>query len=50
MNFLRTDKIITTPSPNFPPLLSNITEAYQFGSGNMITLRKTHICEENENV
>lgn len=50
MNFLRTDKIITTPSPNFPPFLSNITEAYQFASGNMITSRKIHICEDNENV
>lgn len=48
MNFLRTDKIITTP--NVPPLFSNMMKAYQFDSGNMITLRKTHICEENENV
>lgn len=47
MNFLRTDKMITSPSPNVPPVLSNITEAYQFGSGDMITLCKTHICEEN---
>lgn len=49
MNFLRTDKIITTPSPNVPPLLYNITEAYQYGSGYMVTLCKTHICDLNEN-
>lgn len=49
MKFLRTDKIISTPSPSVPSLSSNITEAYHCGSGNMITLQETHVCEENKN-